>query len=436
MTVYHNLDSMFYDEAKIYIRSGDGGNGSINFRREKFVTHGGPDGGDGGKGGDIIFQVNPKLNSLSYFHRKVHFWAANGENGSKQNQTGACGKNLILQVPPGTILRRADNQELLADLTTPYEEVVVLAGGQAGRGNGRFASSTNQAPHFAEKGVPGGELWLTMELKLIADVGLVGKPNAGKSTFLAAVSSARPKIANYPFTTLHPNLGVVMFDNYESLVVADIPGLIEGAADGVGLGHDFLRHIERTRILIHLLDGSAESPIEDWETINNELALYDIQLERKPQIVVLNKLDIDDAVAWEPIIEEIVVGKGYPFMAISAVTGQGVRPLLYRVKQMLDSLPEEVKVEDDIVVIRPKSDPNQFNVEQLSAEEWRIHGENIEKIAAQTYFDVPSAARRFQRILEKMGVTEALETAGVLTGHTVHIGELSLEWQNEDDYEW
>lgn len=428
---------MFYDEAKIYIRSGDGGDGAINFRREKFVSLGGPDGGDGGKGGDIIFQVNPKLNSLSYFHRKVHFWAENGTSGKKQNQTGACGEKLVLQVPPGTILRRADTLELIADLTTPYEEVVILHGGQAGRGNGRFASSTNQAPRFAEKGVPGSEMWLTMELKLIADVGLVGKPNAGKSTFLAAISSARPKIANYPFTTLHPNLGVVMLDNFESLVVADIPGLIEGAADGIGLGHDFLRHIERTRVLIHLLDGSAENPIEDWETINNELALYDVQLERKPQIVVLNKLDLEDAVAWEPIIEEIVVGKGYSFMAISAVTGQGVRSLLYRVKQMIDTLPAEtVAVEDDIVVIRPKSDPNQFYIEQVAEEEWSVHGENIEKIAAQTYFDVPSAARRFQRILDKMGVTAGLEKAGVLTGHTVHIGQLTLEWQDEDDYSW
>ena len=424
---------MFYDEAKIYIRSGDGGDGMSSFRREKFVPFGGPDGGDGGKGGDIVFKVNPKLNTLAYFHRKVHFKAAHGVRGGKSNKTGARGAPLVLSVPPGTIIRDAETERLLADLTKEDQELILLEGGAGGRGNARFATSTNQAPKVAERGVQGHEQWVTMELKLIADVGLLGKPNAGKSTLLSKVSAAKPKIANYPFTTLQPNLGVVELDDYQSFVMADIPGLIEGAADGIGLGHDFLRHIERNRVLIHLLDGLAMEPLEDFKALNEELARYSSVLAEKPQIVVLNKMDTPDSQAWEPLIEEEIVAQGYEFMSISAATGRNVRELLYRVKEMIDALPEEsLSVEEEVVVIRPKQDPDQFTIEQLAKDNWAVHGETIERIAAQTYFDIDAAAIRFQRILDRMGINEALTKAGVKDGDMVWFGEIELEWQAEE----
>ena len=424
---------MFYDEAKIYVRSGDGGNGMSSFRREKFVPYGGPDGGDGGKGGDIIFRVNPKLNTLAYFHRRVHFKAEHGVRGGRSNQTGRRGEPLVLRVPPGTIIRDAETEQLLADLTHEDQEVVLLPGGAGGRGNSRFATSTNQAPKVAEKGVQGRERWVTMELKLIADVGLLGKPNAGKSTLLAKVSAAKPKIANYPFTTLQPNLGVVDLDDYQSFVMADIPGLIEGAADGIGLGHDFLRHIERNRILIHLLDGMAAEPLEDFKGLNEELKLYSATLAEKPQLVVLNKMDTPDGQAWEPLIQEEVEALGYEFMSISAATGHNVREMLYRVKELIDALPEtQLRVEEEVVVIRPKSDPDQFTIEQLAEDNWAVHGETVERIAAQTYFDIDAADIRFQRILDRMGINSALKKAGVKDGDMVWFGDIELEWQTEE----
>ncbi len=426
---------MFYDEAKIYIRSGDGGNGMISFWREKFVPLGGPDGGDGGDGGALVFRVNPKMNSLAKFRRTVHFRASPGVNGGRSNMTGARGDDLVLDVPPGTIIRNAETSDIIADLTEPYLEVKLIEGGRGGRGNGKFASSTNQAPRTAERGVLGTEMWVEMELKLIADVGLAGKPNAGKSTFLSRVSSAKPKVAAYPFTTLAPNLGVVAIGDYESIVIADIPGLIEGAADGVGLGHDFLRHIERTRVLIHLLAGDAPEPLEDWKAINAELERYSTKLIDKPQIVVLNKIDMADGIAWEPIIQEEVEAAGYEFMAISAITGENVQQLLYRVKQMIDELPEpETAVVDEVVVITPDDDPNAFSIEKLPYGEWAVHGETIERIAMQTYFHDLENARRFQRKLDRMGINEALVNAGVQPGDTVWFNDIALEWQNEVDY--
>lgn len=427
---------MFYDEAKIYIKSGDGGNGMISFRREKYVPLGGPDGGDGGKGGDVIFRVNPKMNSLAKFHRRVHFRASPGVGGGRTNCTGARGENLTLDVPPGTILRDFETGNLIADLTEADHEMVIVEGGAGGRGNSRYASSTNQAPRIAEKGVKGGEMWVTMELKLIADVGLAGKPNAGKSTLLGRISSAKPKVAAYPFTTLQPNLGVVPVSDYESIVIADIPGLIEGAADGVGLGHDFLRHIERTRVLIHLLNGAAQYPLDDWHAINAELKQYSEKLIEKPQIVVLNKIDLPDAIAWEPLVQEEVEAAGYEFMSISAITGHNVQQLIYRVKEMIDALPESEPLieKEQFVVIRPEYDPNQFTITKLPHREWLVEGEKIERIAEQTYFEILDTARRFQRILEQMGIHSALVEAGVRPGDTVHIGDVTLEWQDENDY--
>jgi GTP-binding protein len=306
--------------------------------------------------------------------------------------------------------------------------VTLLHGGQGGRGNARFASSVNQAPRIAEKGEPGESLWVTLELKLIADVGIVGVPNAGKSTLLSTVSAARPKIASYPFTTLQPSLGVVELGDYETMVLADIPGLIEGAAEGVGLGHDFLRHIERTRVLIHLLDGAAREPLEQWAMINQELALYDVRLEEKPQLVVLNKMDLPDAVAWEPLLAEEIEKAGYPFCSISAVTGQGVREMLYRVKEMLDDAPEPAPEEEETVVIRPEAE-DRFTIHRVG-DGWRVRGQKIERVVAMTYFEYDATLNRFQNILQQMGITDALREAGVQEGDTVYIGDTELEWMD------
>jgi GTPase len=418
---------MFYDEAKIFISSGNGGDGMISFRREKHVPRGGPDGGDGGPGGDIIFVVNPKLNSLSPYHRKAHFRAGHGKHGSRKRMTGAAGDSLHLAVPPGTLIRDAETGELLADLTEPDDEVVLLHGGRGGKGNAHFASSVNQTPRLAERGEPAEEMWVLLELKLIADVGIVGVPNAGKSTLLSVVSAARPKIADYPFTTLAPNLGVVELDDYETLLLADIPGLIEGAAAGAGLGHNFLRHIERTRVLIHLLDGAAGDPLEDWALINQELALYDRTLAKKPQLVVLNKIDLPEAEAWRLPVKERVAKEGHPFYTISAVTQEGVREMLYKVKEMVAAAPPAEKMIADERVIRPEIEEGSFTIER-EEEGWRVRGKRIERVAAMTYWEFEATSRRFQRILDSMGISQALIQAGIRHGDTVFIGEEELEW--------
>ena len=418
---------MFFDQAKIYIRSGNGGDGMISFRKEKHVPYGGPDGGDGGDGGAVVFTGSRHLNSLMLFNRQVHFKAEHGTHGSKQNRSGKRGETLRVAVPAGTVIRDAETGAVLADITSEDQEIILLEGGKGGRGNSHFASSVNQAPRVAERGEPGHELWITLELKLIADVGIVGVPNAGKSTLLSVISGASPKIANYPFTTLQPNLGVVELDDYETFVVADIPGLIEGAASGVGLGHDFLRHVERTRVLIHLLDGAAKEPLEEWAMINQELAMYDVALEKRPQLVVLNKMDLPDAVAWEPLIEEEIKKAGYPFMSISAVTGHNVRQMLNRVRRMLDEAPPpKTRHEDEIAVIRAANDEG-FTIER-EVDGWRVRGKQIERVAAMTYFEFDATLMRFQKILESMGISKALEEAGVQVGDIVHIGEEELEW--------
>lgn len=399
----------------------------ISFRREKHVPLGGPSGGDGGRGGDVLFVVNQSANSLVRFHRNSHFRAGNGKHGGRQRMTGANGESMRLEVPPGTLIRDADSGDILADLTHTGQEAVILRGGVGGRGNVRFASSTNQAPRLADRGEPGDEMWLLLELKLIADVGILGVPNAGKSTLLSVVSAARPKIADYPFTTLQPNLGVVELDGFETLILADIPGLIEGASTGTGLGHDFLRHIERTRVLIHLLDGNSSDPLEDWAMINQELTLYDAKLEEKPQLVVLNKMDLPDAVAWEPLIEERVVEEGFPFCSISAVTRQGVRQMLYQVRQMVDEAPEPKPEMEELLIIRPDPEDATFDILR-EKDGWRVQGKRIERIAAMTYWEFEATTRRFQQILDKMGISDALVKAGVVEGDTVRIGDETLEW--------
>lgn len=416
------------DEVKIYVRSGDGGDGLIAFHREKYVPRGGPSGGDGGNGGDVTFKVNPKINTLSSFQRRVHFKADSGARGGPKDQTGASAKSLEVEVPPGTVVRDAETGALLADLVHPDDHVTVVRGGRGGRGNARFANAANQAPRVAEKGEPGVERWLLLELKLIADVGLVGVPNAGKSTLLSVISNARPKIADYPFTTLEPNLGVVLYDDRD-LVAADIPGLIEGAHMGVGLGHAFLRHVQRTKVLVHLINGDSESPLADYSQINSELALYDEQLGEKPQIVVFNKMDLPQAQAKWPDIEVALKQRGVEPMAISALTRENVRPLIQRIFALMDSLPAVIPVVvPDVPLYEIPEDEFAFTIEKEGDGVFRVSGKRIERAAMMTYWDYEDAVLRFQRILETLGVSKALEKAGVKVGDTVFIGDFELEW--------
>ena len=417
---------MLFDEAKIFVKAGDGGNGIVAFRREKFVPRGGPSGGNGGRGGDVVLVAEPHLQTLIDFKQRNIFRAQRGEHGGGKNMQGANGETLRIAVPVGTVVRN-EAGELLADLTEAGQEVVVARGGKGGRGNAAFASASNQAPRFSEKGEPGEEGWLRLELKLIADVGIIGVPNAGKSTLLASVSAARPKIADYPFTTLVPNLGVAEIDD-RVFVLADIPGLIEGASQGVGLGFKFLRHVERTRVLLHLLDGLADDPLADFATINAELDLFDERLARKPQLVALNKMDVPDAQARWPEVQAAMTAQGLPCFAISAATGQGVRDLLRAVADALAAAPVPEPL-DEAPVLKPPVDEDFFEVKQLAPHEFRVVGPRIERAARRTDWDNPDAVQRFHRIVQAAGVEQALLDAGVGDGDTVHIGDvIELEW--------
>jgi GTP-binding protein len=419
---------MFIDEAIIYVRSGKGGDGVIHFRREKYIPRGGPDGGDGGKGGDVIIKVFPKINTLYEFQHQHSFIAQDGKAGAKSNRTGRSAENLVIKVPAGTIVFDADKNAVLADLVGENQEIVICKGGRGGRGNARFANSRDQAPRIAEKGEPGQEHNLRLELKLIADVGIIGVPNAGKSTLLAAVTNARPKIADYPFTTIEPNLGVADLDEEKSLVLADIPGLIEGAHTGTGLGYEFLRHIQRTRVLIHLLDGLAADPLLDYAQINSELALFDPDLGMKPQVVAVNKIDLPDVKnRWE-LLNKQLQNKGISASVISAVTGENVKILLYKVYDLLQQIPPAPR-EMILPVYHPEQDPSKFDIQHM-ANGWRITGASIERAAAMTYWDSDDSIRRFQRILETLGIDEALRKAGVREGDTVTVGDYELEWMD------
>ncbi len=418
---------MFIDEAKITVRSGKGGDGIVHFRREKYVPRGGPDGGDGGKGGDVILEVAPTLNTLSKFRNQNRFVAPDGARGGPSNRTGRSGGDLIIPVPPGTVLYDEDTGQMIGDLVRAGDRLVVAKGGRGGQGNARFASSRNQTPRVAERGEPAQERRLRLELKLIADVGIVGVPNAGKSTLLAAVTNAKPKIAPYPFTTLVPNLGVAELDPETILVLADIPGLIEGAHQGAGLGDAFLRHIQRTRVLIHMLDGLSEDPVADYAQINSEMALFDPAMAEKPQVVAVNKMDLTDVAERWPELKARLAKIGIQPMAISAVAGTGVRELLYKAAELLREAPE-VRTEQTVPVYRAETDPRQFQIER-SEDGWRVSGKAIERAAAMTYWEYDQSVRRFQRILESLGVDEALRSAGVKPGDTVHVGDYELEWQ-------
>ena len=419
---------MFFDEAKIYVRSGDGGSGCVSFRREKYVPFGGPNGGNGGAGGDVYVVATSHLTTLGEFKRRSHFRAGRGAHGGSNKKQGARGADLEIPVPVGTVVRDAETGELLGDLVENGQRVLVAKGGRGGRGNAAFATPTNQAPRIAENGEPGQERWLELELRLIADVGIVGVPNAGKSTLLAAVSAARPKIAGYPFTTLQPNLGVAEVDQ-RALVLADIPGLIEGAHAGAGLGHAFLRHVERTRVLIHLLDGLSLDPLSDRHRINEELSLFDPQLGRKPQVVALNKIDLPEVRELWPEIKAALKAEGVEAMAISAATGEGTRDLLRRVAVLLEETPPEPPAEV-VPVLRPHERPEEaFHVLRQPDGSFRVEGERIERAAAMTPWGNVEAVDRFQRILRATGVWEALEEAGVEPGDTVYIGQVELEWE-------
>jgi len=419
---------MFIDEVEIYVRSGKGGDGIVHFRREKYVPFGGPDGGDGGRGGDVVFQVKSTLNTLSSFRQNQKFLAQDGFRAGGNNQTGRSGEDLIIDVPPGTLIYSAQTDELLGDLVEAGQQLIICKGGRGGRGNARFANSRNKAPRIAEKGAPPEEQNLRLELKLIADVGIVGVPNAGKSTFLSVVTNAKPKIAAYPFTTISPNLGVAELDYETSLILADIPGLIEGAHQGIGLGHEFLRHIQRTRVLIHLLDGVSEDPILDFAQINSELALFDPELGKKPQIVVLNKIDLPEVVARVPEIKTILKKLGYEMLAISSIAKTNVRQVLYKAVQLLNDLPPEPEI-TELPVYRVADDPRDFTILRIP-KGWRVQGDSLERAAKMTYWEYDQSIRRFQNILRALGVDEALREAGVQEGDSVFIDDHELEWSD------
>jgi GTP-binding protein len=420
---------MYFDETIITVFSGAGGDGAVHFRREKFVTHGGPDGGDGGRGGDVFLEVSPTLNTLMTFRHKAEFKAEPGKNGQGKQMFGRSAPELVIRVPPGTVVRDAKTAELLGDLTESGQRLRVAKGGRGGRGNAKFVNSRNQAPQIGEKGEPGEERQLKLELKLIADIGIVGVPNAGKSTFLASITDAKPKIAPYPFTTLQPNLGVAELDGDTTLILADIPGLIEGAHLGVGLGFDFLRHIQRTRVLIHLLDGAGADPIADFSQINTELALFDDNLAQKPQIVALNKMDLPDTQARWPEVKAEIEKRGYEALAISAVAHTGVRDLLFHAAQRLADAPPPPITEAMPIYHGPK-DARDFTVTRESDGAYRVTGARIERAAKMTYWELDEAVQRFQNILEALGVRQALTDAGIKEGDMVYIGEYELEWSD------
>ncbi len=419
---------MFIDEAQITVRSGKGGDGMVHFRREKYVPRGGPDGGDGGRGGNVIMEVSITLNTLSHFHYKKKYIAEDGKNGGTSKKTGRSAEALIVNVPPGTILYDSVSGEILGDLTSAGQQLVIATGGRGGRGNARFANSRDQAPRIAERGEPGQERLLKLELKLIADVGIVGVPNAGKSSLLAAITRATPKIGDYPFTTIEPNLGVVEMDLDNSFVVADIPGLLEGAHAGVGLGDSFLRHIQRTRIIIHLLDGLSQDPIADFSQTNNEMALFDPDLQEKYQIVAVNKIDLPEVQQKWPDIKEKLAKLGHSAFAISAFSRDNLDVLLKKTMEQLEKIPPVEQV-SEMPVYRTKKDIRDYQIEKTE-DGWRVSGERIERSAAMTYWEHDGSIRRFQRLIGTIGLEDALRKAGIKSGDTVHIGPYELEWQD------
>lgn len=427
------MSILFIDEVSVYIKAGDGGNGIVAFRREKYVPFGGPAGGDGGNGGDVIFEVDEGLNTLMDFRYNRHFKADRGESGMSKGKHGKNADPLIVPVPPGTIVHKENTGEVIADLVNHGQQAKIAKGGRGGRGNIRFASPKDPAPNIAENGEPGEEFHIKVELKLIADVGLVGFPSVGKSTLLSVVSAAKPKIADYHFTTLAPNLGVVETKDQRSFIMADLPGLIEGAHEGVGLGHQFLRHVERTKILVHVIDMAGmegRDPYADYEKINNEIAKYDKQLLHKPQIIAANKMDMPDA---NDNLEAFKskLNKQHPVFPISAYTRNGLRDLLFEIANALEQIPkQEVQLEEEQfkVVYRHKRKEVPFKISRDSDGTFILTGDKIERLFKMTDFNRDEGARRFARQVRNMGVNSALRERGAEDGDIVRILNFEFEF--------
>lgn len=425
---------MFYDYAKVNVKAGDGGNGIVAFRREKYVPKGGPAGGDGGKGGSIILRADEGLRTLIDFRYQTHYKGKRGDHGSGAKQHGRSADDIVLRVPVGTVVRDADTKKLLGDLRHHGQEIVVAQGGRGGRGNARFVSSTHRAPAFAENGEKGEERWITLELKLLADVGLVGFPNVGKSTIISRVSAAKPKIANYHFTTLEPNLGMVRVDAGRSFVIADVPGLVEGAAEGAGLGHRFLRHVERTRVLVHVVDLSGSEgrdPLEDLAVIRGELERYAPQLNEKPMVIVANKVDLmsdDDRDAALTRLSE-----AYPEVRIfpmSAATDSDLNELVYHLADVLDAIGPVEYAEEDFEPVeedKPK-DEAPFRVQKIGPDAYEVVGPEINGLVGRTQFERDEAVERFMKILDNMGIEKALRAAGIQDGDTVIVGPMAFDY--------
>ena len=424
---------MFVDYTKIIIKSGDGGNGAVSFRREKYVAAGGPDGGDGGKGGDIIFEVDPDSNTLIDFRYNRKFKAKNGENGSGAHKYGKSADDLIVKVPKGTVVKDAETGEIIADLSKDGQRKVILPGGRGGKGNSHFATSTRQVPRFAQDGEKGIEKEVILELKSLADVGLIGFPNVGKSTILSKVTAATPKIANYHFTTIDPNLGVVKTEYGDSFVIADIPGVIEGASEGVGLGLQFLRHIERTRLLLHIIDCSGiegRDPVEDYKVINKELEKYSEKLAKRKQIIVANKTDIAQDDNGIKALEQLAKKEKLEFFKISAATGEGLRELFNHVSEVLKTLPKEELIEyDERKVYTLKEENEGFEVEVKDGE-YIVSGPAVEKLMGRINIGDNESMAYFQRNLENLGINAKLRELGIKEGDTVKILDWEFEWYN------
>ncbi len=422
---------MFTDYAKITIKSGNGGDGAVTFRREKYVAAGGPDGGDGGRGGSIYFRVDPNANTLIDFRYTKKFKAQSGENGSGGHKYGKSGEDLYINVPIGTIIKDAETGKIVADLSQEGQEELVLKGGRGGKGNSHFATATRQVPRFAQAGEDGEEKEVILELKLLADVGLLGFPNVGKSTFLSVVTDAKPKIANYHFTTIEPNLGVVKLQSGDSFVIADIPGIIEGASEGVGLGIQFLRHVERTRLLLHVIDISGiegRDPVQDFYTINEELKSYSEKLSARKQIIVANKIDVmqDDTGLKE--LEELARREGLELFKISGVTGQGVSELLNRVSEVLKTLPKEEIVEaEERVVYTLEDDKDDFTVSK-EGDTFVIEGKAINRLMGRINIDDNESMYYFQKNLKSLGIEDELKRQGIKEGDYVKILNWTFEW--------
>ncbi|MCI9061639.1 MULTISPECIES: GTPase ObgE [Romboutsia] len=425
---------MFIDKARIFVKSGNGGNGAVSFRREKYVPAGGPDGGDGGNGASVIFEVDLGLRTLMDFKYQRKYVAEHGEDGSKKRKAGRNGEDLILKVPPGTIIRDEATGLVIADLKEEGDRAVVARGGRGGKGNQHFANAVRQAPAFARSGSDGVEKWVVLELKMIADVGLLGFPNVGKSTFLSVVTKAKPKIANYHFTTLTPNLGVVQTKFGESFVLADIPGLIEGAAEGVGLGHDFLRHVERTKVLIHIVDISGlegRDALEDFDKINDELKLYNEKLSTRPQVVVANKMDIlEDESVFDEFKNELEK-RGYKVFKMSAATRQGVDDVIAYVSELLREA-EEIELVSEEEMFRPELDEQQDEGLQIDIEDgvYVVTGKSLRRIMYSVNFDDMESLQYFQKAMESQGVFDRLREMGIEDGDTVRIYEIEFEFYN------